>query len=44
MSRISAQRPRVLLVLPEEPETRELLAFLEQQELDVFWAREGARG
>ena len=31
-------------MLPEEPETRELLAFLEQQELDVFWAREGASG
>ena len=42
--RNSAQQPKLLVVLPDEPSARELVAFLEQHAYDVFWAREGASG
>ena len=44
MGQTSAQRPKLLVVLPDDASTRELVAFLQQQDHDVFWAREGAGG
>ena len=33
---------RVLVVMPEDSATRQLLAYLEPQALQVLWAREGS--
>ena len=32
--------PRILVVLPEAPQTKELIFYLEQQEFEVLWAHE----
>ena len=32
--------PRILVVLPESPQTKELIFYLEQQEFEVLWAHE----
>ncbi len=36
--------PRILVVLPESPQTKELVAYLEGQGFEVLWAREGQSG
>ena len=41
MNQTPTQGPRILVVLPENPETKELLAYLETQGLEAIWAREG---
>ncbi|MBQ43374.1 MAG: hypothetical protein CME15_13050 [Gemmatimonadetes bacterium] len=35
---------RILVVLPEAPETRELVAYLQERGFDSLWAREGQAG
>ena len=41
MNQTPTLRPRVLVVLPETPQTKELVVYLERQELEVLWVREG---
>ena len=41
MNQIPTQRPRILVVLPETPQTKELLVYLESQGLEAMWVREG---
>ena len=41
MNQIPSQRPRILVVLPETPQTKQLLVYLESQGLEAIWVREG---
>ena len=41
MNSTCSQQPRVLVVLPESPRTKELVTYLERRNFEVMWAREG---
>ncbi|MGY8822346.1 MAG: sigma-54-dependent transcriptional regulator [Candidatus Latescibacterota bacterium] len=41
MSEIITAHPRILTVLPESAAVKELVAYLERQDFDVIWVREG---